>query len=264
MVDLAKDRKNNLYDAEKETLQKLKSGQMTLNQIDITLMYELLQLTCGLEPRSGSRSSVWSRNCPKEKRNCVEHLLYRYKELRNKLIHDFTSLEFLSDSNFENIEKKNERLLNSIVIEVGIRAELRESEIDEWQSKLTEDMDNICNWSVPKKKNDHSEHNSSQNDAAVQDFASMFRFKQRFPSPPPPPSQGDGDSTEIITQDILDRYKSRLDNGTTASMEKQSQASAIEPLYLKFDRRFWIDQLVSTNVLKDRKTMKAFLSDSLI
>ena len=261
LIDLAKEKKNNLYDVEKETLQRLKNGQMTLDQVDITLMYKLMQLTCGLERKSGKKNSVWSKNCPKEKRKCVEHLLYRYKELRNKLIHDFTGLQFLSDSSFSRIEEKNEKLLNTIIIEVGIRAELKENEIIEWQRKLRDDLSRICDWSVGPIESDRDDDVSQvvqqQEGGAVRAFQRMFRFQQRDQMQQ---QQQRRNPSEIVTEQILDRYQNQLDNGTSMSQQLQSQASSRKPLYSRRDRRYWVDQLVSTDVLKNKKSMKSFMS----
>ncbi|KAB7499754.1 hypothetical protein Anas_13607 [Armadillidium nasatum] len=114
--------------------------------MDISLSFKLIQLTCGLEQKQNflNNSCVWSKRCPIEKQNNLEHLLYKYKLERNDLVHEFSSLGLISNEEF--IERKNQNLKHifDIVRKVGEKAELSSDEVESWIKRIETEVDKFC------------------------------------------------------------------------------------------------------------------------
>lgn len=131
LVDVADEKTSKINKDEKELLQNIKSGLRDLKCLDLTLSFKLIQLTSCLEPKHSSFSSqcVWTKRCPKEKQNFLEHLLFKFKTEKNKLIRNFATMSIITDEMFYKLKNEYVNSLKLIVEKLGERANLSKQDV---------------------------------------------------------------------------------------------------------------------------------------
>ncbi|KAL7634255.1 UNVERIFIED_CONTAM: hypothetical protein RMT77_015585 [Armadillidium vulgare] len=253
LLKIAEIKSNGFNFDEKTFLANLKEGKRDIKNMDISLSFKLIQLTCGLEQKQNflNNSCVWSKRCPVEKQNSLEHLLYKYKLERNDLVHEFSSLGLISNEEFIKRKIQNMEHLFDIVRKVGEKAELSSDEVESWIKRIETEVDKFCEQigivnnppSVAIPKSGTSSLSDAQlrncvkrtlrSISASQETHRMFsnqnfgvRNRQTFP---------DNLSASLAVNNALLKAYAQTD-------VDQSRSKPLE----KSNRLYWVDKLITT------------------
>ncbi|KAB7493966.1 hypothetical protein Anas_08147 [Armadillidium nasatum] len=253
LLKIAEIKSNGFNFDEKTFLTNLKEGKRDIKNMDISLSFKLIQLTCGLEQKQNflNNSCVWSKRCPIEKQNNLEHLLYKYKLERNDLVHEFSSLGLISNEEF--IERKNQNLKHifDIVRKVGEKAELSSDEVESWIKRIETEVDKFCEQigivndspsvAMPKSGTSsmseaqlrHTVNSTLRSISACQETQRMFsnqnfgvRNQQKFPE--------NLSASLAVNNALLKAYaQTDVDQNRSKPLEKSN-------------RLYWVDKLIKT------------------
>ncbi|KAK3859332.1 hypothetical protein Pcinc_034549 [Petrolisthes cinctipes] len=118
--------------------------------MDICLLYILLQRTCGLKPDT-QNNSVWNSPISDTVAEELEHKLYLLKEIRNDLAHNTNA--YLNLTKQELIEKVNvlERLCCNIVTKAAIHTGRSSNTVATDTARITSQLHDILTSSLPPK-----------------------------------------------------------------------------------------------------------------
>ncbi|KAK3867224.1 hypothetical protein Pcinc_027302 [Petrolisthes cinctipes] len=118
--------------------------------MDISLLYILLQRTCGLKPDT-QNNSVWNSPISDTVAEELEHQLYLLKEIRNDLAHNTNA--YLNLTKQELKEKVNvlERLCCNIVTKEAIHTGRSSNTVATDTARITSQLHDILTSSLPPK-----------------------------------------------------------------------------------------------------------------
>ncbi|KAL7634253.1 UNVERIFIED_CONTAM: hypothetical protein RMT77_015583 [Armadillidium vulgare] len=251
LLKIAKIKSNGFNSDEKTFLANLKEGKRDIKSMDISLSFKLIQLTCGLEKKQNflKNSCVWSKRCPKEKQNSLEHLLYKYKLERNDLVHQFSGLGLISNEEFIRRKNQNMEHLFDIVRKVGEKAKLSSDEVNSWRNRIGDEIDMFC-------KQIGIINDSPSQEMSQPRSRSMSRSRLRSTSP------SQEEDREMRNQISLSPDHLRVSLALKNAFLKvcaQADVDQIQTKHLeKSNRLYWVDKLIKTQGFENSKQNSVF------
>ncbi|KAL7634252.1 UNVERIFIED_CONTAM: hypothetical protein RMT77_015582 [Armadillidium vulgare] len=247
LLKIAEIKSNGFNSDEKTFLENLKKGKNDIKNMDISMSFKLIQLTCGLESKN---SRVWTKKCPKEKENSLEHLLWRFKQERNDIVHQFSNLGHVSDEEFLERIEQNTKHLSTIVEKVGEKAQLSSDEVNSWIKRIKLNIKEFCERFVLTDSPALPEEQSLSIQPLTISKTSERAFEPQSFSPLDPniPDSEFGISFAMKMTLSTFFYETDVDQGRTKHLDKSN-------------RFYWVERLISTQALYNSEQNSIFWKD---
>ena len=132
-------RGTNIMKSEKKALDRREDPA----NMDISLLYRLLQHTCGLA--SETPEFAWNKPPLQADEQCLEHCLYQIKDVRNDLSHKTVTFMHMTDAEFNTRLQKLKCLLFKSVQEAGRRSGIPDAQVNATLDQINDKLKNIQN-----------------------------------------------------------------------------------------------------------------------
>lgn len=113
---------------------------------DITLLYKVLQRTCGL---AEDTANIWHNPASPTEEESLEHTLYILKEERNSLMHEPQNYIHMSEGQLETKLQELRRLCTVVLQKAGERCNRTDQSINTEITRMMKEVDEIKNKPTP-------------------------------------------------------------------------------------------------------------------